>query len=130
MNVSVLGASPNPERYSHMAVKMLAEKGHTVFPVHPKSADIAGIPAFKSLAEIVSPVHTITVYVAPERSIGLAEEILSARPKRVIFNPGAENGALAKRLRESGIETLEACTLVLLRTGQFETDGIAKTSIR
>ena len=124
MNVSVLGASPNPERYSHMAVKMLAEKGHAVFPVHPKSADIAGIPAFKGLADIPSPIHTVTVYVAPERSSGLAEDILALRPKRVIFNPGAENGALAQRLRADGIETLEACTLVLLRTGQFETPGI------
>jgi uncharacterized protein len=128
MNVPVLGASPDPERYSHMAVKMLVEKGHTVFPVHPKSADIAGIPSFKRLADIPSPIHTVTVYVGPERSNALAEEILAAKPERVIFNPGAENEELARRLRANGIETLEACTLVLLRTGQFETAGIRKAS--
>lgn len=119
MNVSVLGASPNPERYSHMAVKMLAESGHSVFPVNPKAGDIDGIPAFKRLPDIPAPIHTVSVYLAPERSDDAAEDILAVHPKRVIFNPGAENPALARRLRENGTEVLEACTLVLLRTNQF-----------
>jgi predicted CoA-binding protein len=124
MNVSVLGASPNPERYSHMAVKMLGDYGHEVFPVNPKAGDIAGISAYRRLPDIPSPVHTVTVYLAPERSDAAAEDILAARPKRVIFNPGAENAALARRLEASGIAVVEACTLVLLRTNQFETAGV------
>lgn len=62
---------------------------------------------------------TITVYVNPSVSSGLEEAFLRARPRRVIFNPGAENPDLADRLREAGIEVEEACTLVLLNTGQF-----------
>jgi hypothetical protein len=107
-----------------MAVKMLSEKGHVVFPVHPALSEIDGIRAFKRLADIPLSVHTVTVYLAPQRSGPLAAEILAARPKRVIFNPGAENDELARALRHAGISTLEACTLVLLRTGQFEGAGL------
>jgi predicted CoA-binding protein len=127
MNVAVLGASNKPERYSYQAVKLLAEKGHAVFPVHPALAAIDEMPASKQLADIPVPIHTLTVYVGPERSTGLAATILAACPQRVIFNPGAENPALAQQLQAAGIQVENACTLVLLRTGQFDaaspTDG-------
>jgi len=119
MNVVVLGASNKPARYSYQAVKLLVEKGHTVFPVHPVISEIDGIPVFKRLADISAPIHTVTVYLAPERSTALADEILSARSKRVIFNPGAENPGLAQQLQNKGGEVLNACTLVMLKTGQF-----------
>jgi len=119
MNVVVLGASNKPARYSYQAVKLLAEKNHTVFPVHPVISEIDGIPVFKRLADISVPIHTITVYLAPERSMALADEILTVNAKRVIFNPGAENPGLAQRLQATGVEAVNACTLVLLRTNQF-----------
>ena len=119
MNVAVLGASNRPERYSFQAVKLLAEKGHAVCPVHPALATIDGVPVFKQLGDIRVALHTLTVYVGPERSTALAAAILAVRPQRVIFNPGAENPALAQQLQAAGIQVENACTLVLLRTGQF-----------
>jgi uncharacterized protein len=120
MNVAVLGASNKPERYSFQAVKLLAEKGHAVCPVHPALATIDGVPVFKQLGDIPVPLHTLTVYVGCERSTALAAAILAARPQRVIFNPGAENPVLAQQLQAAGIRVENACTLVLLRTGQFD----------
>jgi len=120
MNVAVLGASNKPERYSFQAVKLLAEKGHAVCPVHPALATIDGVPVFKQLGDIPVPLHTLTVYVGPERSTALTAAILAARPQRVIFNPGAENPVLAQQLQAAGIRVENACTLVLLRTGQFD----------
>lgn len=120
MNVAILGASNKPERYSFQAVKLLAEKGNAVFPVHPALVAIDGVPVFKRLADIPVPLHTLTVYVGPERSTALAATILAARPQRVIFNPGAENPVLAEQLETAGIQVENACTLVLLRTDQFD----------
>ena len=119
MNVAVLGASNKPAHYSYQAVKLLAEKGHAVFPVHPAVSEIDGVLVFKRLADIPAPIHTITVYLAPERSAVLADEILTARSQRVIFNPGAENPGLTQRLQKTGAETINACTLVMLKTNQF-----------
>ena len=123
MNVAVLGASNKPERYSFQAVKLLAENGHAVFPVHPALATIDGAPVFKQLGDIPVSLHTLTVYVGPERSTALAAAILATRPQRVILNPGAENPALAQQLQAAGIDVWNACTLVLLRTGQFDPAG-------
>jgi len=118
--VVVLGASANPERYSFKAVQRLRDAGMHVIPVNPKYSEIAGVPAVPSLDRIQDPVDTVSVYVRPEISSRYAEDLLRLKPRRVIFNvPGAENPELEERLREAGIETEEACTLVLLSTGQF-----------
>jgi uncharacterized protein len=119
MNVAVLGASAKPERYSYRAVAQLQAHGYTVFPVNPGISEVLGSRACARLTDIAVPVDTVTVYLSPERSAALAGDLLALRPRRVIFNPGAENDALAAALREHGIEVLEACTLVLLHTGQF-----------
>lgn len=121
MNVAVLGASNKPERYSYQAVKLLAEHGHTVFPIHPALPAIDGMLTYKQLGEIPVPIHVLTVYVGPERSNALSAAVLAVRPQRVIFNPGAENPDLSEQLQMAGICVENACTLVLLRTGQFDT---------
>jgi predicted CoA-binding protein len=117
--VVVLGASPKPERYSNRAVKLLQEHGHHVIPVHPSIAEIDGLPVAASLADIERCVDTLTLYVSPAHSTPLIDAILSLSPKRVIFNPGTENPALKNALADQGIPAEEACTLILLNTGQF-----------
>ena len=119
MNVAILGASNKPERYSNQALRLLAEHGHAVFPIHPALAEIENRPAYPRLADVPEPIHTLTVYLSPAHSAGMAEEILAARPARVLFNPGTENPDLETRLAAAGIDVVRACTLVLLRTGQF-----------
>ena len=120
MNVAIYGATKKPERYAFKAFTLLREKGHSVFPIHPKIKEIEGIPVYRSLAEIQEPLDTLTLYVGPAAQEGAVEEdILAADLKRVVFNPGTENPGLEKALGEKGVETLEACTLVMLKTGQF-----------
>ena len=119
MNVAVVGASAKPERYSNMAVKLLQEKGYNVFPVHPSLKKIGDLKVYPALADVGVPVDTITLYVAAKNQIPLEEDILQTKPRRVIFNPGTENPELAAKLERSGAETLEACTLVMLKTGTF-----------
>ena len=120
MNVAVLGASDEPERYSYKAVHLLEEKGHTAFPVNPKLKALEGWKVYASLKDLPEPVHTLSVYVSPKISSQLGAEILRLKPRRIIFNPGAENPELAALASAQGIRTLDACTLVLLRTNQFD----------
>lgn len=117
--VVIVGASDNPARYSHRALLLLRKHGHEVVPVHPKLAEIEGVPVVAALDLISGSVDTVTMYVGPAISAGLQEKLVALRPRRVIFNPGAENAALAAALQKAGIACEEACTLVLLTTGQF-----------
>ena len=117
--VAVLGASPKPDRYSNQAVRLLLEQGHCVIPIHPAIQEIEGLQVAASLSDLSGKVDTLTVYVSPAISSRLMSEILHLKLGRVIFNPGSENPKLRAALARAGVHTEEACTLVLLNTGQF-----------
>ena len=118
-NVAVLGASPKPDRYSNQAVRLLASFDYRPIPVNPAHNEIEELPCFPNLGAIDEPVHTITLYLGPARSTPLIDEIVAAKPQRIILNPGAENEELAAAASGAGIEVVEGCTLVMLRTGLF-----------
>lgn len=117
--VVILGASNKPDRYAYKALMMLQEYGHTVIPVNPVLETIESVPVIKSVSEIIVPVSTITLYMRPERYIPLLPDIIKLKPGRVIFNPGTESDDVRASLTDAGIKGIYACTLVLLRTGQF-----------
>ena len=120
MNVAILGASSNLERYSNKAQLRLMEEGHTVFPVSKKDESIAGIKAYPNLASIFEKIDTLTLYVRPSILEDMIDEVIDLNPRRVIFNPGTEDVDVQKSLAKAGIEVQVACTLVLLNTNQFE----------
>lgn len=117
--VVIVGASDKPERYAHKAVRSLLQHGHQVVLVHPRLKDVEGKPVHASLSEIAEAVDTVTLYVNPTLSTPMADNLIALHPRRVIFNPGTENPELAHQLRQAGIATEDACTLVLLATGTF-----------
>jgi uncharacterized protein len=119
MLVAVLGASSDPNRYAYLAQTRLNAAGHRVIGVNPSLPSVDGIEMVAEVTELPPSVHTLTVYVSSKRSAAMAEAIASYGFSRVIFNPGAENPELAQRLRKTGISVLEACTLVMLSTGEF-----------
>lgn len=100
-------------------MELLRQHGHVVLPVTPKAARLPGLTVYPDLRHTPPPIDTVTLYVNPRVLETLAEDIIAARPGRVIFNPGTEHPELARRFQAAGIKTVEACTLVLLTTGQF-----------
>ncbi len=114
----VLGASPNPARYSYMAVQLLQENGNPVIAIGKAPGNIGEIPIITGVPSI-REVDTITIYLNPHNQEFYYDYILGIQPHRIIFNPGAENPVLAAMAKRKGIMVLEACTLVLLHTGQY-----------
>ena len=117
--VAILGASPNPERYAYKAFEMLREYGHRPIPINPAFAEILGEKCYQKISDTPKPIDTITLYLGEARSNPLIDEIIESKPRRIIMNPGAENFALAEKAEGAGIEVVEDCTLVMLRTGRF-----------
>jgi uncharacterized protein len=117
--VAVLGASPKPNRYAYRAMRMLREFGHRAIPVNPAFPEILGETCYAKLSDVPDRVDTITMYLGKQRSDPLINDIISAKPKRIIMNPGAENDDLARKAEAAGIEPVYDCTLVMLQTGSF-----------
>lgn len=117
--VAILGASPKPDRYAYKALELLREYGHRPIPINPAFQEILGEKCYPTISEAPPPIDTITLYLGEARSNPLIDGIIDAKPRRIIMNPGAENFALAEKAEEAGIEVVEGCTLVMLRSGQF-----------
>lgn len=114
----ILGASTNPERYSYKAAHRLTNAGHPIVNVGLKKGEVAGVPILPP-ATAVEDVDTVTLYIGPKLQPQYYQYLMDLKPKRIIFNPGTENEELSKIAQSNGIEALEACTLVLLGTGQY-----------
>ena len=119
-HVVVLGASPKPARYANQAVERLQAHGHKVYPIHPLNIEIHGLVCYKNLQALPRlAVDTLTLYVGKAGTDKLIDEILALKPRRIIFNPGAENESLLTQAADQGIDVVVACTLVMLNGGQF-----------
>ena len=116
----IIGATENQSRYAYIAAEMLQEYNQEFVPVGIKAGDVLGkkILDLRTLPEI-NDVDTITLYINPQKQKEWYDYFFKLNPRRVIFNPGTENPELEKLLAHKNIEALEACTLVLLRSGQF-----------
>lgn len=118
--VAVIGASSDTSRYAYKAMEMLESYGHKAIPVHPREEEVRGHKVVHNLGELAGQkIDTVTVYVNPAISDKYEKDLLKVKPKRVIFNPGAENPKLEKVLTDNGILVENACTLVMLRTNQY-----------
>jgi len=114
----ILGASTNPARYSYLVANKLVRKGHEIVNIGRKVGKVAGAE-IEQMQTPYDDIDTITLYVGPQNQPPYYDYILQTKPQRVIFNPGTENEELRSKLRDAGIESIEACTLVMLNTGQY-----------
>ncbi len=114
----VLGASDNPSRYSYLAIRKLRSKEHPVVAVGKSDTQVDDVSITKEKTPF-KDIDTVTLYLNPAHQREYYDYIFSLNPKRIIFNPGAENAELAELAKEKNIEPMEACTLVLLSTGQY-----------
>jgi len=116
--VLVLGASPNRDRYSNRAIRLLRRYNYEVVAVGMREGEVAGVPIQKNFEEIAE-IHTVTMYLGPQNQAGYYKNIEGLNPKRVVFNPGTENGEFKAILEEKNIEVVEDCTLVMLNNEMF-----------
>lgn len=115
----VMGASLKPERYAHQAILKLRAAGHPVLAVGRQAGTIADVQVRTQMDLTWTDIDTISIYLQPAHQAQYIEAILQYQPKRVLFNPGAENPLMSKQLSSKGIATENACNLVLLATDQY-----------
>jgi uncharacterized protein len=116
----IVGATTNPTRYAYTAASMFDERQLDFLPIGIKTGEVFGREILDLRTKpTLEGINTITLYIGPENQSEWIDYLISLKPKRIIFNPGTENPIFSKKAREAGIQTLEACNLVLLSTNQF-----------
>lgn len=113
----VLGASTTPSRYAHLATLRLLDHNEGIYLLGKTGGEIAGHTIHREWP--TQEIHTITLYLNPRHQATFYDQILATEPERVIFNPGSENPVLVQKLAAANISYENACTLVLLSTGQY-----------
>jgi predicted CoA-binding protein len=114
----VMGASPNPERYSYKAVKRLLINNYHVVAIGKQKGFIENIEIITEKPPI-KDVHTVLIYVAPHNQGEIFDYVISLRPKRVIFNPGTESPEFEDALESYNIKVVHDCSLVMMALGRF-----------
>jgi predicted CoA-binding protein len=115
----VLGASPNPDRFSYKAIRSLQRRNIPVVAVGKRNGDVNGIAIKKGMPADIGTIHTITLYLSSKNQVEYYDYIFLIHPRRLIFNPGTINPELAEAARKKGIEVVNDCILVMLNTGKF-----------
>ncbi|MCF6356619.1 MAG: CoA-binding protein [Draconibacterium sp.] len=114
----VIGGSENPARYSNMAIRALRKNDVEVVSIAKRVGKVLDVEIQTNFPKDEN-IHTVTMYIGAQRQPEYYNQLLELKPKRVIFNPGAENDYFTEILENKGIETIVGCTLVMLSTGQF-----------
>jgi len=115
--VLVVGASENPLRYSNKAMIRLKENNYEVFAFGNRHGKVMRIEISTEFPK--TEIDTLTLYLSSKNQKQYYNNIINSNPKRIIFNPGAENEELSIIARQKGIEVMNACTLVMLSIGNF-----------
>lgn len=110
--VAVIGASSDPSKYGHKAIRAYLRQGWTVYPVTPRPEPIEGLKTYPSIRDIPEHVHRATLYLPPQLGMGVLAEIAARKPDEFFVNPGAESDELLDEARRLGLEPIVACSIV------------------
>ena len=118
MKTLVIGASPNPTRYSFKAVRALRDQDIEVVAIGKRETVIEDVQVITNKPPI-DDLHTVTLYVGPQNQDDYINYILSLKPRRIIFNPGTYNEDLIAKAEQAGIDCVRDCTLVMLASDSY-----------
>jgi len=114
----VVGASPNPLRFSHKMVKSLLRHDFEAVPLGIKEGEITGVKILTGKPEL-KDIHTISLYISPKRQGDYYNYFLSLEPERIIFNPGTYNNELIELAEKNGIKAVTDCALIMINKGIY-----------
>jgi predicted CoA-binding protein len=115
----IIGATNNEHRYAYKAAEMLKKRNLPFKLVGLKAGVMVLGEPILPFGEPIKNVDTVTLYLGAKNQVEHYDYILSLKPKRIIFNPGAENSELVKLAESNQIEVENACSLVLLSMNSF-----------
>jgi uncharacterized protein len=110
--IAVIGASNDRNKFGNKAVRAFRRQGYTVVAVNPHETTIEGEPAYASVLDYPGAIDEATIYVQPDVSLDVLEEIARKRIPAIWLNPGADDPRVVARARALGIRPIVACSIL------------------
>jgi predicted CoA-binding protein len=92
--VAVVGASADRRKFGNIILRDLVRKGFTVIPVNPGEAEVEGLRAYASVADVPGGVHIADLVVPPAVGARALAALDPAAVEVVWLQPGAFDPAL------------------------------------
>jgi hypothetical protein len=112
-SIAIIGASTDRSKFGNRAVRAYLQQGWDVYPVHPKAAEIEGVPAYRSMGDVpVTSLDRVSLYLPPEIGLSVLAEVARKPVGEVWINPGAQSDELIARGQELGLNIVVGCSIV------------------
>lgn len=116
-SIAMVGASPDPTKFSYGVLRVLHEQGFKMFPVNPKEGvdEIRGIPVYPSLQSIDQPVDMVQVFRRSEALMGVTKEAIDIGAKILWAQIGVVDEDAAKLAEDAGLQVvMDRCVKIEL----------------
>jgi len=111
-SIAIIGASTDRSKFGNKAVRAFLQQGCRVYPVNPKEAQIEGLPAFKSIADVPVRPNLISVYLPPPVLLKVLPDIAAKGCDEFWLNPGTESDEVLAEAERLGLNVIQACSIV------------------
>ena len=110
--VAVIGASSDPRKFGHRAVRAFRRQGYTVVPINPHEGQVDGLKTYASVLDVPGPIDMVTFYVPPDVGEQVMREVAQKKIPEVWLNPGSESEELIRLARSLNVEPILACSII------------------
>ena len=106
--IAMVGASPDPNKFSYGVLRVLHEQGFKMFPINnkPEIKEIRGIKVFPTLDAVDQPVDMVQVFRKSEALYGVAEEAINIGAKVLWGQIGVFNEDAATLAESAGMQVV------------------------
>lgn len=106
--IAMVGASPDPTKFSYGVLRVLHETGYDMIPVNPKEAgnEIRGLKVYESLAAIDRPVDMVQVFRSSSLLYGIAQEAIDIGAKVLWAQLGVRDDKAARLAEAAGMRVV------------------------
>lgn len=105
-NWAVVGLGNNPDRPAFGVAKLLQDKGHQIFPVHPKAEAVHGVAGYQSLLDIPVQIDVVDCFVNSNLVGEIVDQAIAIGAKAVWLQLGVIDQAAADRAQAAGLLTV------------------------
>ena len=106
--IAMVGASPDPTKFSYGVLRVLHEQGFNMIPISPREGlnEIRGIKVYPSLDKVKQPIDMVQVFRNSNALYGVAEEAIATGAKVLWGQIGVFNEDAAKLAEDAGLKVV------------------------